>query len=207
MPDQSPSFPAPPDPVLFDPAPFEIDPRDPAPPRTEAEAVERYLGCSPERLREVEEHEGLARALLLVHGLGDWEALGLLLDDCVPGWFAEPDRLLGVLLAMAQMGATLTGLAAAVLRKSPATLLADQAAVSGARLERTLDALEAIADGVDAEPRAAEIVEMCEEMLGEAAVAAAVDGIVLDRDEMLDIELRALMVAEASHREPTDGFP
>ena len=37
---------------------------------------------------------------------------------------------------------------------------------------------------------------MCEEMVRDATVAAAVDGIEVDRSEMIDIEWRALLEAE-----------
>ena len=59
-----------------------------------------------------------------------------------------------------------------------------------------LSALDAIADGLHSEPRPDEVVEMCEEMVRDATVAAAVDGIAVDRSEMIDIEWRALLAAE-----------
>lgn len=183
-------------PTLFDPAPFEAGHGEPAPPRSPLEVIERYLGCSAEGIAASEEAEACARALLVVHGLQDWEALSILLDDCVEEWIEEPPRLLGVTLSLARIAASLAARAARGAGVSPAALMLEQAARSVERRERTLDALDAIADGVDTEPRPDEVVEMCEEMVRDATVAAAVDGIEVDRSEMIDIEWRALLEAE-----------
>jgi hypothetical protein len=194
-----------PRPTLFDPAPFEAGPPAPPEPRSVLEVVQRYLGCTLERIAESEEADALARAFLVVHGLEDWEALSVLLDDCVEEWLDDPTRLLGVTLALARLAAGLAGRAAVAADVSPAALMLEHAAMSVDRRERALDALEAIADGVDSEPRDPGVVEMCAEMVRDATVAAAVDGIVLDRDELLDIELRALLEAEATEGEPSAG--
>ncbi len=167
-------------------------------PTMPAEEVIARLGCDPGSIDAQARADEVARALVMAVTEEDTEALDLVLAGYIDDCDDPADALVRALLAAARLAADL-GVVATLGRRVPTDrLLFRQAEFRGAGHDQMRAAVAALVDDTPAEALDPEVDAIRARLRHDAFLAAATEDIEVDAAERLDIELRALIEAEAA---------
>lgn len=162
-------------------------------PRVDPAEVLARLGCDPTTIDEEEAATGVARSLVLACAHEDDEAIDLVLDGYLDEARDEGEALIRALLATARIAHRLSRFAERALSVDVDDVMAVDAEFNRITFEHTRAAVAAIVADAPAEDLDPEVDATRAAMVRDAYVRGALDGVELDPDERIDLELEALL--------------